>query len=107
MQARRKTNAVPYSRRAARPCISVTAEDLLPVLLNARGAQPREPVLVDGILPGEEFLDGERVAAAGLLERKKPAAHCRDHLGLATDDPPLRAWRRQVRDRKRAAVRPD
>jgi RNA polymerase sigma-70 factor (ECF subfamily) len=32
-------------------------------------------VLVDGLLPGEEFLDGEGVAAAGLVEapRKLPA----------------------------------
>src|ERR1019366_6329441 len=37
---------------------------LLPVLLDARRAQAGKAVLVDGILPGEEFLDGQRIAAA-------------------------------------------
>ena len=37
---------------------------LLTVLLNTRGAQPGQAVLVDRILPGKEFLDRERVAAA-------------------------------------------
>src|SRR6266511_2311647 len=80
---------------------------LLAILLNARGAQAGEPVLVDRILPGEEFLDRERIAAAGFLERKQPAAHGGNHLGLAPDDPTLRARRRQIRDCERAAVRPD
>src|SRR6266496_4460847 len=80
---------------------------LLAILLNARGAQAGQAVLVDGILPGEEFLDRERVAAAGLLERKQPAAHGSHDLGLAPDDPALGAWRRQVGDRQRAAVWPD
>src|SRR6185436_10274368 len=37
---------------------------LLPVLLDAGGAQAGEAVLVDGELPGQEFVDGQRVAAA-------------------------------------------
>ena len=41
----------------------------LPVLLDARRAQPGQAMLVDGILPGEEFLDGKRVAAAGFFKR--------------------------------------
>jgi hypothetical protein len=92
---------------------AVTASDLdyvvglLPVLLDARGAQAGEAMLVDRVLPGEEFLDRQRVAAAGLLERKEPAAHGGDDLGLAPDDPALGAWCRQIGDGQRAAVRPD
>ena len=44
---------------------------LLAVLLDARGAQAGEAVLVDRILPGQEFFDGKRVAGAGFLERKQ------------------------------------
>src|SRR5262245_48357019 len=80
---------------------------LLPVLLDARRAQAGEAMLVDRILPGEEFLHRQRVAAAGFLERKEPAAHGSNDLGLAPDDPALGAWCRQIGDGQRAAVRPD
>src|SRR5262249_59479673 len=40
--------------------------------LDARGAQTGEAVLVDGILPGQEFFHRQRVAAAGFLERSRP-----------------------------------
>jgi hypothetical protein len=43
---------------------------LLTVLLDTRRAQAGEAVLVDGILPGEEFLDGQRITAARLFERQ-------------------------------------
>src|SRR5215468_4666976 len=59
---------------------------LLPVLLDARGAQAGKAVLVDRILPGQEFLDRQRVAAASFLERKQAAAHGSNDLGLASDD---------------------
>ena len=62
---------------------------LLPVLLDPGGAQTGEAMPVDRILPGEEFLDRERVAAAGLFERKQPATHGRDHFGFAPNDPTL------------------
>src|ERR1700694_2932066 len=80
---------------------------LLPVLLDARRAQAGKAMLVDGILPGEEFLDGERIAAAGFLKRKKSAPYRSHHLGLAPNDPALGAWCRQISDRQRAAVRSD
>src|ERR1700682_3987338 len=67
---------------------------LLPVLLDARGAQAGEAVLVDGILPGEEFLDSQRVATAGFLERKQAAPYSGNHLGLTPNDPALGAGRR-------------
>ena len=62
--------------------------------------RPGEPVLVDGILPGQEFLDRERIAAAGLLQRKQAAAHGRDDFRLAADDPALGSRRGQIRDRQ-------
>jgi hypothetical protein len=37
--------------------VEETTMELLAVLLNARGAQAGQAVLVDGILPGQEFLD--------------------------------------------------
>src|SRR5580704_5461629 len=80
---------------------------LLPVLLDARRAQAGEAVLVDGILPGEKFLDGQCVAAAGFLKRKQAASNGGNHLGLAPNDPALGARRRQIGDRQRAAVRSD
>src|SRR4051794_23129033 len=85
----------------------VLIEPLLPVLLDASGAQAGETVLVDGVLPGQEFFDGEGVATAGFLKRKQAAADGSNDLGLAPDDPALRARCRQIGDRQRAAVRPD
>ena len=41
---------------------------LLSVLLDSRGAQAGEAVLVDRILPGEELFDRQRIAAACLFE---------------------------------------
>jgi hypothetical protein len=67
---------------------------LLPVLLDARRAQAGKAMLVDGILPGEEFLDGKRVAAARFLKRKQPAPYRGNHLGLAPNDPALGTRRR-------------
>src|SRR3989442_11710569 len=80
---------------------------LLAILLNARGAQAGQAMLVDRILPGEEFLDRERVAAAGFLERKQPPPHGGNDLGLAPDDPALGARCGQIGDGQRAAIRPD
>src|SRR6478672_9770342 len=85
----------------------VLDERLLPILLDAGGAQAGETMLVDGVLPGEEFFDREGIATAGFLERKQAAAHGSNDLGLAPDDPALGARCRQVGDRQRAAVRPD
>src|ERR1043166_7545773 len=98
-----KNTAGHQGRRAL---MSLT-EVLLPILLDARGAQAGEAVLVDRVLPGEEFLDRERVAAARFLEREQATADRGDDLGLAPDDPALGARCRQVGDRQRASIRPD
>src|SRR5258708_15453942 len=50
--------------------LSVQAQSvyaLLPVLLDARRAQAGKAMLVDGILPGEGFLDGQRLATTEFL----------------------------------------
>src|SRR5580765_3966390 len=86
--------------------MSMTAA-LLPILLDARGAQAGEAMLVDRILPGEEFLHRQRIAAARLFKRQQPATHGGYNLGLASDDPTLGARGRQVGNRQRTAVRSD
>src|SRR5208282_3075824 len=80
---------------------------LLTVLLNAGRTQAGKAMLVDRVLPREEFLDRQRITAARLFERKQPAAHGRNHFRLAANDPTLRPRRRQVRDRQGGTVRPD
>jgi hypothetical protein len=72
---------------------------LLAVLLDARGAQTGQTMLVDGELPGQKFIDGQRVTAAGFLEREKSAAHCSDDLRLTADDPPFGAGCWEIRNR--------
>src|SRR3954471_22282323 len=80
---------------------------LLAILLNAGGAKPRKTVLVDGKLPGKEFVDRQGVTAAGLLEGQKATANSGDDFSLAADDPAFGAGCRQISDRQRTAVRPD
>src|SRR5215469_11697292 len=77
---------------------------LLAILLDAGGPQSGEAMLIDRELPGEEFVDSQRVAAAGFFEREKPAANRSNDLGLTANDPPFGPGCRQVRNRKRAAV---
>src|ERR1044072_4353406 len=96
--------------RSARPIFvkSRRFPDRLPaILLDAGGAKTRQTVLVDGKLPGKEFVNRQGVSAAGLLEGEKSATHSGDDLGLAADDPAFGAGGRQIRNRQRTAVRPD
>src|SRR5689334_2575042 len=80
---------------------------LLPILLDSRGPQAGEPITIDRILPGEEFLDRQRVTAASFFERQQATTHGRDDFGLATDHPALGTGRGKVRNRERATVGPD
>ena len=77
------------------------------ILLDAGGAQTGEAVLIDRELPGEEFIDRQRITAAGFLEREQSAADRGNDFSLTANDPPFGPGRGQVRNRKRAAVRPD
>ena len=64
-------------------------------------------MLIDGTLPGEEFLDRQSVPRAGLFKRKQAAAHRDDNLRLAANDPALGPRRRQIRDRQWSAIGTD
>jgi hypothetical protein len=77
----------------------ICAERLLAVLLDSRGAQPSQAMLVDGKLPGQEFIHGQGVAAAGLLEGEQAAADRGNDFSLTANDPPFGAGRGQIRDR--------
>src|SRR6516164_3597374 len=80
---------------------------LVAVVLNARCAQARQAVPVDGALPRQKLIDRQFVALAGFLEAEQPAAHGCDDLGLAPNDPTLGILGRQVSDGQRTAVGPD
>jgi hypothetical protein len=76
----------------------VRRERLLAILLDAGGAQSGQAMLVDGKLPGQEFVNGQGVAAAGFLEGEQAAANRGNDFGLAADHPPLGPGRGQIRD---------
>jgi len=76
-----------------------SAEELLAILLDTGGAQSRKAMLVNGKLPGKELVDGQRVAAAGLLEGEQTAADRGNDFGLTANDPPFGPGRGQIRDR--------
>jgi hypothetical protein len=66
----------------------------VPVLLDVRSTQAGQAVLIERMLPGEEFVDREHVTATGFVEGQEATANGRDYLGLAPDDPPFRGRRR-------------
>jgi hypothetical protein len=72
---------------------------LLAILLDAGGAQSGKAMLIDGKLPGKEFVDGQRVAAASLLEGEQTATHSGNDFGLPADNPPFGPGRGQIRNR--------
>src|SRR5438034_4514238 len=51
------------------------------ILSDTRAAQTGKPVSLDGILPGQEFLDGEAISAACFFERQQAPAHPRPRPG--------------------------
>jgi hypothetical protein len=55
-------------------------------------------MLIDGKLPGEEFVDRQRVTAAGLLQGKQTATDGGNDFGLTADDPPFGPGRGQIRN---------
>jgi hypothetical protein len=73
-------------------------EGLLAILLDARRAQSGKAMLVDGKLPGEELVDRQRVAAAGLLEGEQTAANRGNDFGLTANYPPFGPGRGQIRN---------
>jgi hypothetical protein len=71
---------------------------LLAILLDAGSAQSGKAMLIDGKLPGKEFVDGQRVAAASLLKGEQAAADSGNDFGLPADNPPFGPGRGQVRN---------
>jgi hypothetical protein len=71
---------------------------LLPILLDARGAQAGKAMLIDGKLPGKELVHRQRVAAAGLLKGEQAAADCGNDFGLTANYPPFGPGRGQIRN---------
>jgi hypothetical protein len=55
-------------------------------------------MLVDGKLPGKEFVDGQRVTAASLLKREQAAADSGNDFGLTANYPPFGPGRGQIRN---------
>jgi len=75
---------------------SSVRESLLPILLDPGGPEACQTMLIDGKLPGKEFVDRQRVPAAGLLKGKQTSADRCNDFGLAADDPPFGSRRGQV-----------
>ena len=81
------------------PDLGLILAGLLPVLLDAGGAQSCKAMLIDGKLPGKELVDGQRVAAASLLEGEQTAANRGNDFGLTANNPPFGPGRGQIRNR--------
>src|SRR5487761_607959 len=71
---------------------------LLAILLDAGRAQSGKAMLVDRVLPGQEFLDRQRIAAARFFERQQSAANGGNYFRFAADAPTLRPRCRQIGD---------
>jgi hypothetical protein len=77
------------------------------ISLDARCAQTTKTIMVDRLLPRAEFVDGQRVPAARLLERKQATANRGNYLGFPMRHPAFCSLWRQIGDRQRRTVRPD
>ena len=54
----------------------------MPVMLDVGHPQACHAVMIDGLFPGQKFLDAERVALTGLLESDDTFTHCRNDFRL-------------------------
>jgi hypothetical protein len=73
-------------------------ESLLPILLDPGGPEACQTMLIDGKLPGKEFVDRQGITAAGFLEGEQAAADRGNDFGLAADHPPFGPGRGQIRN---------
>src|SRR5581483_6725455 len=77
------------------------------VVLDPRGAQPRQTIAVDRALPGQELVHGQRVTLARFLQAQQTATDCGHYLRLAPYDPALSILGREVGHGQRTSVGPD
>ena len=66
------------------------------IMLDARGPETGDAVLLDQPLPRNELFDGKRVAPTRVLQADEPGTYARDDNGFAPRDPTLRIRRRKV-----------
>ena len=66
--AEKRSNEKGAASLSSNAFLSDMSERLLPVLLDAGGAQAGQAMLVDGHLPAQELFGGQRVALTGFLE---------------------------------------
>jgi hypothetical protein len=71
---------------------------LLAILLDAGRAQSGKAVLIDGKLPGQKFVDGQRITAASLLKGEQATADSGNDFSLTANNPPFSPGRGQVRN---------
>jgi len=64
-------------------------------------------MLVDCSLPVEEFINTERITLTGFFKAEEAPAYGGDNFGFATDHPPPRIGRWQIRNSKRTTIRAD
>jgi hypothetical protein len=77
------------------------------ISLDARHAQTAKTILVDRLLPGVEFIDGQCVAATRLFERKQSNANRGNNHGFPLRYPTFCFLWRQIGDRQHRIVWPD
>src|SRR4051812_16015231 len=83
------------------------SRSLLAILLDASGAQSGQTMLVDRELPGQEFVNSQRVTATSFFKGQQATANSGHNLGFATDDPSLGSGRGEIRNRQRTSIGPD
>jgi hypothetical protein len=105
--SKRQKSALPSKADFPQMPIRPIRRRLLAILLDSRGSQAGKAMLVDGKLPGQEFVDGQRITATGFLEGKQAAANRGNDFGLATDNPSLGSGCWQIRNGQGTAVGPD
>ena len=86
---------------------SLRSGSLRSVILNARGAQTGETMLVDGPLPAQKLIYRKRIAFACLIQAQQTPTHSGDDLGLAADNPAFSVCGWKIGNRQRTAVWPN
>jgi hypothetical protein len=89
---------IGFAKRSRFSSNAAISRRLLPVLLDTGGTQPGKAMLIDGKLPGKEFVDRQGVAAAGLLKGEQAAANRGNDFGFTADNPPFGPGRGQIRN---------